>query len=237
MFLQNLTSHRFYENIYTEESVWEKPTQPVYPPRATTRLPPGPPPGYQAIPQPEPAEKDVDAAFLPSDVAAVSLSDGNQYSNPPEQTPNYDAATPQSSEPGYPPPPNSSSPEENAPLYGAPSQVAREPSPRPGADPQPPQATPPSQYPQLYGYPPQAAPPHPAYPSQPDPLQPNYLAQSAPAPAAGGGFMSKLQSKVVNKVPGGTNTLLGVGGALLAGAVLEHGWDKHEERERRRRGW
>lgn len=45
--------------------------------------------------------------------------------------------------------------------------------------------------------------------------------------------MGMLQGKVGNKVPGGANTLLGVGGGLLAGAVLEHEWDKHEERERR----
>lgn len=35
-------------------------------------------------------------------------------------------------------------------------------------------------------------------------------------------------------MPGGAGTLLGVGGGLLAGAVLEHEWDKHEDRERRR---
>jgi hypothetical protein len=45
--------------------------------------------------------------------------------------------------------------------------------------------------------------------------------------------MGMLQGKVGKKVPGGANTLLGVGGGLLAGAVLEHEWDKHEERERR----
>ena len=45
--------------------------------------------------------------------------------------------------------------------------------------------------------------------------------------------MGKLQGKVGNKIPGGANTVLGLGGGLLAGAVLEHEWDKHEDRERR----
>jgi hypothetical protein len=46
--------------------------------------------------------------------------------------------------------------------------------------------------------------------------------------------MGMLQSKVGNKVPGGANTILGLGGGLLAGAVMEHEWDKHEDRERHR---
>lgn len=45
--------------------------------------------------------------------------------------------------------------------------------------------------------------------------------------------MGMLQGKVGNKIPGGANTVLGLGGGLLAGAVLEHEWDKHEDRERR----
>jgi hypothetical protein len=63
-------------------------------------------------------------------------------------------------------------------------------------------------YPPSGGYPPQGAPP--------------------PAPPAsqntGGGFMSKLTSKI----PGG-GTALGIGAGLLVGGIMEHEWDKHEE--------
>ena len=39
-----------------------------------------------------------------------------------------------------------------------------------------------------------------------------------------------------NKLPGGKvgTAALGVGGGLLAGALLEHEWDEHKEHERRR---
>jgi len=40
-----LLPHRFYVNIYTKKSTWEKPTEPVYP-RGDEDAPPGPPPGY-----------------------------------------------------------------------------------------------------------------------------------------------------------------------------------------------
>lgn len=36
--------HRFYVNVHTKQSQWEKPTEPVYPTDHTA--PPGPPPGY-----------------------------------------------------------------------------------------------------------------------------------------------------------------------------------------------
>jgi hypothetical protein len=39
-----------------------------------------------------------------------------------------------------------------------------------------------------------------------------------------------------SKLPGGKmgTTALGVGGGLLAGALMEHEWDEHKEHERRR---
>lgn len=37
---------RFFVNIYTKQSQWEKPVEPVYPPPAHDEAPPGPPPGY-----------------------------------------------------------------------------------------------------------------------------------------------------------------------------------------------
>jgi len=43
--LAELTVHRFYVNIYTKKSQWDKPTEPIYPP-PNDDSPPGPPPGY-----------------------------------------------------------------------------------------------------------------------------------------------------------------------------------------------
>ncbi|KAL9103720.1 MAG: hypothetical protein Q9163_001270 [Psora crenata] len=50
---------RFYVNVYTKKSQWEKPTEPVYPPSdADVGAPHGPPPGYTAGESSYPAEKE-----------------------------------------------------------------------------------------------------------------------------------------------------------------------------------
>lgn len=38
-------------------------------------------------------------------------------------------------------------------------------------------------------------------------------------------------SKLTSKIPGG-GTALGIGAGLLAGGIMEHEWDKHEEHRR-----
>jgi len=45
----------FYVNLYTKQSQWEKPTEPVYPP-GQDGAPPGPPPGYQPGSGPAPTD-------------------------------------------------------------------------------------------------------------------------------------------------------------------------------------
>lgn len=42
----NSSPPRFYVNIYTKQSQWDKPTTPVYPPGDAPPAPSGPPPGY-----------------------------------------------------------------------------------------------------------------------------------------------------------------------------------------------
>lgn len=65
---------RFYVNIYTKASTWEKPTEPVYPPHSTDSPPPppGPPPTYTG-------------AGLS---AAEKLNPNNPYNPPRSQSPN-----------------------------------------------------------------------------------------------------------------------------------------------------
>ncbi|CAM6001634.1 unnamed protein product [Sphagnum balticum] len=73
------------------------PKEPVYPPQGSSKAPPaGPPPGYQATAVPAPV--DVKTADVANTLAAVSLSDTNQYAQPqpqqPTQQPAYTAYNP-----------------------------------------------------------------------------------------------------------------------------------------------
>lgn len=246
----NYLQRRFYVNIYTDESIWEKPTEPVYPPQVHAPPPPGPPPGYASAQQVPVDVKNAEPASLPQNMAAVSLSDGNQpYAQQQLQQPQYayDQQNQPISQPGLQqatlqpgmPSPNPGQPRD---YNGAPQNPQRA-SPQPAYaaySPQP-QVQPGVQpsYPPQQGYPQQQA----GYPS-PQPGQQVTYGQGPPqqgvpqqAAAGGkpaGGFMGMLNNKIGNKVPGGAGTVLGVGAGLLAGGLLEHEWDKHEDRERAR---
>src|SRR5688572_14523360 len=71
---------RFYVNVYTKKSQWEKPTSPVYPPNEDG-APSDPPPGYE-----------------PSDSAAASQA-GDTKKNPFEERPPFNSAGTSSSDP------------------------------------------------------------------------------------------------------------------------------------------
>ena len=68
-----LTDHRFYVNIYTKKSQWDKPTEPIYPPSSEV-FPSGPPPGYSGsgVSNPDQKQNPYSAgANLPTDSDAA----------------------------------------------------------------------------------------------------------------------------------------------------------------------
>ncbi|KAH8762901.1 hypothetical protein F5882DRAFT_522703 [Hyaloscypha sp. PMI_1271] len=114
----------FYENFYTEDTVWVKPTEPVYPPGPAGKKPPaGPPPGFVD-----------DPAALTNIMAAVSIGE-----NAPSPQPEYFAYSPQPTygqQPQYAtPPPIQPAEQEKHGLMGMSSKLSGHSSPAAGAKP------------------------------------------------------------------------------------------------------
>ena len=236
-----LTLDRFYVNIYTKKSQWDKPTEPIYPPPSHD-APAGPPPGYSGggvnsnptdtkqnpygrAGSHSPVNTESDAALAArlqaeederARGASGSRNAFQDYQNTPmpSQSPGLQDLPPREQKRGFL--------GKLLGKHGSSSSNQYQPQPGYGQPQYPPQ--------QQYGY---GAPPPQQYGGYP---QQGYPQQGyAPGPGYGGGYGGGYQQQQPPKKSGGMGAMggaaLGLGGGLVGGMLLEDAIQDHDQSE------
>lgn len=223
----------FYVNIYTKQSQWEKPVEPIYPPPAHDEAPSGPPPGYSGGSGPAPTDYKTNpydsgnrgpgignsstsidddarlAARLQAEEDARVRSRGANADYPATSVPQTFSGSPQQELP-----PRDGKRGLFSKLLGK-SSSSSQPQYQQQYSQQYPQQGYAGGYPQqgYAGYPPQQA--YNAYPQQ------SYGGYASAAPA-------KQKSSGMGAMGGAA---LGLGGGLIGGMLLEDAIDDHDQNE------